>query len=124
MGGGNTTRTETKRSAPRPTRKESQGAEAGGGSAESLPDFCELKQQIAFEASASADLFVGMRVRLLPQHLPLVVAGGETLGFVVEPDATAMRHCIEEGFSMAGWISSLSPGGRGGVLSIKGKGTS
>lgn len=88
---------------------------------ERLPDFCELKQEIVFEVSAGATIAVGLRVHLLPQSLPQVVAGAEPIGFVIEPDATAMRHCLEERFRMSGWVSALDPGGRRGMLTVKGR---
>ncbi len=121
MGGGPTTRTETPRRIPAPA---SDGQPAGDGLAapngKPEPNFCELKQEIDFEANADAAPSPGLRVRLAPQHLPLVMAGGESIGFVTEPDATAMRHCIEEGFQMAGSVRAFDPASRRGKLTISG----
>lgn len=121
MGGGPTTRTETPRRIPAPV---SDGQLAGDGLAapngKPEPNFCELKQEIDFEANADAAPSPGLRVRLAPQHLPLVMAGGESIGFVTEPDATAMRHCIEEGFQMAGSVRAFDPVSRHGKLTISG----
>lgn len=123
MGGGDTTKTETTRRIPRPAAPGDSLAAGGGegGVPEVMPNFCELKQEIAFEISSSATVTVGLRVRLLPQSLPQVMAGDQTIGFVIEPDATAMRHCLEEDFHVGGWVSALDPGGRTGKLSLKGR---
>jgi hypothetical protein len=121
MGGGPTTRTETPRRIPAPTN---DGQGTGDGLAapngNSAPAFCELKQEIEFEANPDVALSVGLRVRLAPQHLPLVVAGQELVGFVTEPDATAMRHCIEEGFRMTGSVQTFDSASRRGKLTISG----
>ncbi len=61
-----------------------------------------------------------MRVRLLPQHLPLVVAGGKTIGAVAEPHASAMRHCLVEGYRMAGSIDSYDTVSGVGILKVRG----
>jgi hypothetical protein len=121
MGGGPTTRTETPRRIPAPA---SDGQHAGDGlaapSGKSEPNFCELKQEIDFEAAGDVAPSPGLRVHLAPQHLPLVMAGGEPVGFVTEPDATAMRHCIEEGFRMAGSVRTFDSASRRGKLTISG----
>ncbi|MGN6557140.1 MAG: hypothetical protein ACTHLH_03910 [Solirubrobacterales bacterium] len=85
-----------------------------------MPTFCELKQEIDFEANADAAPSPGLRVRLVLQHLPLVVAGEEQVGFVTEPDATAMRHCIEEGYRMTGSVRTFDSASRRGKLTIFG----
>jgi hypothetical protein len=121
MGGGPTTRTETPRRIPVPA---SDGQLAGDGLAapngKPEPNFCELKLEIEFEADADVAPNPGLRVRLTPQHLPLVVAGEERVGFVTEPDATAMRHCIEEEFRMTGTVRAFDPASRRGRLTISG----
>lgn len=121
MGGGPTTRTETPRRIPAPAN---DGHPTGDGLAapngDSAPAFCELKQEIEFEANADVAPSPGLRVRLAPQHLPLVVAGEEPVGFVTEPDATAMRHCIEEGFRMTGSVRTFDSASRRGKLTISG----
>jgi hypothetical protein len=121
MGGGPTTRTETPRRIPAPA---SDGLAAGDGLAapngNPEPAFCELKQEIEFEANAEVAPSPGLRVRLAPQHLPLVVAGEVPVGFVIEPDATAMRHCIEEGFRMTGTVRTFDSASQRGKLTISG----
>jgi len=121
MGGGRTTREEARRRIPAPSES---GQSAGDGLAAPNggpePDFCELKQEVDFQAEGEVVPDPGLRVRLVVQHLPLVVAGGNPIGFVTEPDATAMRHCIEEGFRMAGSIRAFDPGSQRGKLTISG----
>jgi hypothetical protein len=118
MGGGSTDRDETKR------RVRSSGREGGGEGAQEGSDdgtpFCAVPQSIDFEAMPGVPISVGLRIRLLPQHLPLVVAGDETIGNVLEPQATAMRNCIEEEYMMVGSIQSFDSIAGRGVLKVKG----
>jgi hypothetical protein len=120
MGGGPTKRKETKRKIPAPLRDGGEGdglaADNGGGE----PDFCELRQTVDFEATEPSRITVGMRVRLLPQHLPQVMAGSRVVGFVPEPDASAMRNCLEEGFLMGGSVRNFDATRRRGQLSVRG----
>lgn len=118
MGGGPTNRNETKRRVPSP--KHDGGGEGPPARSEDGTDFCAAPQSIDFEAAPKASISVGLRVRLLPQYLPLVVAGDKTIGNVLEPHATAMRHCIEERYTMVGTIQSFDPIARRGVLKLKG----
>ena len=123
MGGGPTDREETRRRIPVPSRdgpSVGDGSPAPDGSAG--PDFCALKQEVGFEAQGDVAVVPGLRVRLVAQHLPLVLAGGEPVGFVTEPDATAMRHCIEEGFWMVGSVRAFDPDSRHGTLTVSGSG--
>jgi hypothetical protein len=121
MGGGPTKREETRRRIPAPS---ANGQPAGDGLAapngDPEPDFCKLKQEVDFEARGDVAPTPGLRVCLVAQHLPLVVAGREPIGFVTEPDATAMRHCIGEGFRMAGSVRAFDPDSRRGKLTISG----
>lgn len=121
MGGGPTAREETRRRIPAPS---ANGQPVGDGLAtpngDPEPDFCELKQEVEFQVRDDARPTPGLRVRLTPQHLPLVVAGEESIGFVTEPDATAMRHCIEEGFRMSGSVRAFDPGTERGKLTLSG----
>lgn len=121
MGGGRTTREETRRRIPAPSEgghPAGDGLAAPNGGPE--PDLCELKQEVEFQAQGEVAPAPGLRVHLVVQHPPLVVAGGDPIGFVTEPDATAMRHCLEEGFRMAGSVRSFDPGSRRGKLTISG----
>lgn len=121
MGGGPTTRTETPRRIPAPASEGQPAAEGlAAPNGDPAPTFCELKQEVDFEANADAAPSPGLRVRLVAQHLPLVVAGEEPVGFVTEPDATAMRHCIEEGYRMTGSVRTFDSASRQGKLTIFG----
>ena len=118
MGGGSTDRSETKRRV-RSSGREGGGEGSQGGSEDGIP-FCAVLQSIDFEARPGVPISVGLRIRLLPQYLPLVVAGDETIGHVLEPHATAMRNCIEEEYTMVGSIQSFDPVAGRGVLKVKG----
>lgn len=118
MGGGPTKRKEAKRRVP-PPRHDGSGEGSPTGS-EDGTDLCAVPQPINFEAAPEVSISVGLPVRLLPQYLPLVVAGDQTIGNVLEPHATAMRHCIEEGYTMVGIIQSFEPIARRGILKLKG----
>jgi hypothetical protein len=121
MGGGPTAREEARRRIPAPSvngQPVGDGLAAPNGDPE--PDICELKQEVEFQVRGDARPTPGLRVRLTPQHLPLVVAGEEPIGFVTEPDATAMRHCIEEGFRMSGSVRAFDPGTERGKLTLSG----
>ena len=83
-------------------------------------DFCAVPQTINFLALPEASVAIGLRTRLLAGHLPQVVAGNEAIGNIVEPHATAMRHCIEEGYSMLGSVQSIDIASRQGTLRIEG----
>ena len=120
MGGGTSHRPEVKRGSPvliDGSRPEGLG---DGGSPGSSPDFCELSHKVRFEVLDSAQVHVGQEVRLLAQHLPQVMAGSDSVGFVPEPDATAMRNCLLADFEMAGQVSAYDPRAGNGELTIKG----
>lgn len=120
MGGGTSHRPEVKRGGPvriDGSRLEGLG---DGGSPGSSPDFCELSHKVRFEVLDSAQVHVGQEVRLLAQHLPQVMAGSDSVGFVPEPDATAMRNCLLADFEMAGQVSAYDPLAGNGELTIKG----
>lgn len=118
MGGGNSSRDEAKRRHP----ASQHGGKGDGsiGAPESDGNFCSVPQDIEFEKVPGASISVGLRVRLLAQHLPSVVAGDQMIGAVTEPHATAMRHCLEEGFSMYGSIKSFDVSSDHGVIQIRG----
>jgi hypothetical protein len=116
MGGGDTDRDETRRKIPGARAPGSDGAPG-----DEHPDFCAVPQEIAFEGPCAQVLHAGSPVRLQPQHLPLVVAGGRAIGAVPEPDATAMRHCLLEGYEMRGTIASYDSESGHGTLLIQGR---
>jgi hypothetical protein len=120
MGGGPTTKTETRRRAPSGLRRGLPEGDGEGGGGEPLPDFCEVAQEISFEVLDPARVEVGLRVHLSLQHLPLVMAGSHSIGFVPEPGATAMRGCLVEGFRMSGRVDAFDPATSRGELTIKG----
>jgi len=120
MGGSTSHRPEVKRGGP--VRIDGSRPEGLGdsGSPGPSPDFCELSQKVRFQALDSAQIEVGLKIRLLPQHLPQVMAGAGSVGFVPEPDATAMRNCLLADFEMAGQVSAYDPRAGNGELTIKG----
>jgi hypothetical protein len=115
MGGGRSPRPETQRRPPRP--KAGGGLEGGGGRE---PNFCELRQEVPFEAADEAAIRPGLKIQLGLQALPVVQASSGEIGFVPEPQASAMRGCLLAGYRMAGRVSAFDPVAHRGRISVKG----
>lgn len=94
---------------PRPFSVYGQGGLNEGGAGESGPvDFCAAAHRLVFAIREGADVRTGQHVRLLVAPVPQVRDGsGIDLGILVGTQASAIRHCLMDGYTFDGRVVAV-----------------
>jgi hypothetical protein len=85
----------------------SSGVEASGGALASEEEFCSREHRVGFRLTNGRTPVAGEAVHLVSGN-PLVLSDSEgTLGVIESESATALAHCLDTNWEMAGTVAAV-----------------
>lgn len=121
MGGGNSRKPETRKSAVLAPGSTDALGERSGGIDDLTLSLCEREHRVAFRLNDGAGAEVGDLALIARGDPPVVLIQGRPIGWVSDrKQAQTLAACIDDGYRISGEITTVDISLRGGLAAVAG----